>query len=59
MKECMYICVYTYVYIYMCVCVYIYTCILFNILFHYGLPWDIEYSALCDAADLVVYPFYV
>ena len=38
---CVYICIY--------ICAYIYTCILFNILFHYGLPWDIEYSALCDA----------
>ena len=35
--------------LYICVCVYIY--ILFQILFHYSLLQDIEYSSLCYAVE--------
>ena len=39
---------------------YIYIPMLFlNILFHYGLSQDIEYSSLCHTAGPVVYPFCV
>ena len=41
--------IHTHTHIYMCVCVYIYLYIslLFQILFHYSLLQDIEYSSLC------------
>ena len=34
---------------------YTYICIFFHICFHYGLSWDIEYSALC----CIVVPYYL
>ena len=37
-----------YVQVYVCVCVYIYIYIfVFNILFHYGLSQEVEYTSLC------------
>ena len=40
-----------------CVCVYIY--IIFQILFHYRLLQDVDYSSLCYPVGLVVYRSYV
>ena len=59
---------YTYIYTYICyiqfirVCVYIYIYIYIHlpqILFHYKLLQDIEYSSLCYIVGLVVCLFYI
>ena len=43
----------------MYICIYKDIYILFNILFHYGLSQDIEYSSLCCTVDFIIYPLYM